>query len=117
MMDGLPTVKTEMTKILDATMEKPYWEDESGKKEYYDDTYWMGNDGDEIVIPPLTKEERDALEKYICEAASSNVFLYNNEVTDIVDEEVKSFFAGERSAQETADMIQNRVSLLISEQS
>ena len=36
---------------------------------------------------------------------------------DIVDEEVKSFFAGERSAQETADMIQNRVSLLISEQS
>ena len=117
MMDGLPTVKSEMTKILDATMEKPYWEDESGKKEYYDDTYWMGNDGDEIVIPPLTKEERDALEKYICEASSSNVFFYNNEVTDIVDEEVKSFFAGERSAQETADMIQNRVSLLISEQS
>ena len=35
----------------------------------------------------------------------------------IITEEVNAYFAGEKTAEEAADMIQNRVSLLISEQS
>ena len=39
-------------------MEKPYYMDENGNKEEYDSTYYIN--GQEIIIPPMTKEETDA---------------------------------------------------------
>ena len=42
---------------------------------------------------------------------------YSAEVFKIIDEETKAYFAGEKTAQEAADMIQSRVSIYVSEQS
>ncbi|MBQ8959745.1 MAG: extracellular solute-binding protein [Ruminococcus sp.] len=114
---GLPSLKAPFGKLLDEATDKPYWTDENGKKEYYDDQYWIGNDLEPLTIDPLTKEERDALEKYVLESASASTYIYSSEISDIVNEEISPFFAGERSAQETAEIIQNRASLILSEQS
>ncbi len=111
---NLPVLKSSFDKKMDETMERPYWVDENGKKEEYDDTYYIGEE--EIKIDPLTQEERDFVANYILNAKFSNAY-YDEEIYSIIYEEVESFFAGEKSAQDVADLIQNRVSILVSEKS
>lgn len=113
-MYNLPILKSAFDKKLDETMSKPYWTDENGKKQEYDDIVWLA--GEEITIEPLTQEERDYIADYILNAKFTN-YYYDDEIYSIINEEVEAFFAGEKSAQDAADIIQNRVSILISEKS
>ncbi|MDE6775360.1 MAG: extracellular solute-binding protein [Ruminococcus sp.] len=113
-MYNIPAIKSAFEVKLDEAMEKPYYMNSEGKKETYDDTYYIG--GEEIKVPPLTKEQRDKLENYILSGNKSS-YHYNDEVSTIIEEQLNAFFAGEKTAQETAELIQNRVSILVSEQS
>lgn len=113
-MYNLPARKDAFEKKLDEAMEDPYYLDENGKKVTYEDTAWV--DEKEIKVGNLTQEERDFIEEYILGAAMSN-FDYSSDAYSIVLEEAQAYFEGERSAEETAKLIQNRVSILISEQS
>lgn len=65
---------------------------------------------------PLTKEERDDYERYIlsCKTIEGS---YSTEVRDICWEEASAYFAGDCTAEQAAEMIQNRCSILVSEQS
>ena len=67
-------------------------------------------------IAPLTKEERDRIEKYIlsCDAPALSM---DEDIENICLEESEAYFQGGQTAQQAADMIQNRVSILISERS
>lgn len=109
----IPSLKSAFTKKLDETMEKPYWTDENGKKQEYEDSYYIGNES--ITIPPLTKEERDELEAYVL-SAKPRSWAYNQDIFKIVSEESEAYFNGERSAKETLDLIQSRCSIILSEQ-
>ncbi|MDE6520374.1 MAG: extracellular solute-binding protein [Ruminococcus sp.] len=109
---NFPSLKTAFEKKLDEAMHKPYYTDENGKKHEYDNTYWINNH--EIKIPELKQEERDELEKYLLSAKSDTD--YGADIATIIQEELETFFNGERSAEETAKIIQNRVSILVSEQ-
>lgn len=111
----IPSLKSAFSKKLDDTMSKPYWIDEDGKKQEYDDTYYTGVDDEGIKIPPLSKEERDELEAYILSAKPKG-WIYNEELFNIVAEESEAYFKGERSAQEALDLIQSRCSIILSEQ-
>lgn len=110
---NIPARMSAFEKRLDDAMGKPYYIDENGKKQEYDDTYYIGNEP--ITIDPITKEERDYLKDYVLNAKSSG-FIYDEKIYEIINEEVESYFAGEKSADETAKIIQNRVSILVSEQ-
>lgn len=108
---AIPARKDAFEKKLDEAMEDPYYLDEDGKKVTYENSTWIGDK--EIKIGNLSQEERDFLEEYIL----STTMKYNSEAYSIIMEEAKAFFEGERSAEETATLIQNRVSIFISEQS
>ncbi len=110
----IPALKSAFTKKLDDTMEDPYYIDEEGKKQTYKDTYYSYDE--EIEIPNLTKEERDYLEEYILNAGTAS-FMYDEAVYNIINEETDAYFAGNKTAEQTAEIIQNRVSIIISEQS
>ena len=110
----IPALKSAFTKKLDDTMEDPYYIDEEGKKQTYKDTYYSYDE--EIEIPNLTKEERDYLEEYILNAGTAS-FAYDETVYNIITEEAEAYFAGDKTAEQTAEIIQNRVSIIISEQS
>ena len=64
-------------------------------------------------------------ESYVTEAENVFVFTlssklsgsYTNDFYDIINEESTAYFKGEKTAQEAADIIQNRISILVSEQS
>ena len=67
-------------------------------------------------IPPLSKEERDFYCDYIINSDSCMNY-YNESILNICDEEVSAYFGGGQSAEQTAEYIQNRVSIMLSEQS
>lgn len=112
---GMPSVTSAFEKKAEESMERPYWvNDETGEKEYYDDSYWVSDH--EVKIDPLTKEEKDYLVNYI-KGATKRSGDYDQDVYKIIDDEVEAYFKGEKTAQEAADVIQNRVSILVSEKS
>lgn len=79
---------------------------ERSDAEYYED---------DSTVYPLTQEERDDLEEYIrgCET----YMMLDDNVETIVMEEAEMYFSGDRSAEDTAQMIQSRAEIMLSEQS
>ncbi len=92
-------------------MEKPYYEDENGNKVEYENTYYIN--GEEIVIPVMTKEETDQISAFI-ESVDKRAYR-NTNVQNIITEEVAAFFEGQKSAQAVAEVIQSRVKVYVNE--
>lgn len=79
------------------------------------DGYWLGGDFNNIIaIEPLTDAEADKYNEFVRDAVK-NTIKPNSKVDKIIREELDSYFNGERSAEKTAEIIQNRVSIYISE--
>lgn len=108
----LSVIKDEFEKQADESMNRPYYYDEDHNKVEYDNTTYINNE--EVKIDPLTQEERDYVESYITSITA--LADYDNDVMTICTEESDAYFNGEKSAEDAAKMIQNRASILISEQ-
>lgn len=107
----LPVLKSAMETMMEEAQERPYWEDEDGNKEYYDNTWYLNNE--EIIIEPMTKEEAQALYDYILSV--DKAYYMDEDLYEIIEEEAAAFFAGQKSAKEVADIIQSRAKIYISE--
>ena len=72
--------------------------------------------GDTLLMlgDSLTREDGDALLELVEATEGTHVFDYT--IESIIKEEAAAFFAGDKTAQETADLIQSRVSLYLGEQ-
>lgn len=110
---GIPSLRSAFEVKLDDAMEDPYWLDENGEKQYEDNTMEIG--GEKIKVPNLSKEDREYVKDLVYNANVHGMMMYDSEVSNIVDEEIQAYFAGEKTAAETAKIIQNRVSIMISE--
>ena len=111
-------------KKVDEAMTVTYYEDENGnvminpetgkaweqsKGGYYDPT------NDEYVeIFSFSAEEIAKIEEAITSA--TRVYNYDTTIGDIVSEQVEAFFAGQRSAEDVAKLIQSKVMLYVNEQ-
>ena len=67
----------------------------------------MGN------IGQIDQQSVDALKTFI--ESVSQVMRYDRSVLDIIKEEASAYYAGKKSADETAKIIQNRVQIYVSE--
>ena len=63
---------------------------------------------------PLTEEQRTEYEALVREAVK-NVYLTDNTLSSIISEEIEYYFEGEHSAEKTAEIIQNRAQIYLSE--
>lgn len=106
-----PVKKSALAKMEQEATERPYWEDEEGNKEYYDDTYWINDK--EIIIEPMTKEEAAEFTAFL--SSLTLVGAYDQSMMEIVNEEAQAFFEGQKSAQEVADIIQSCMQIYVSE--
>ncbi|MGN1148529.1 MAG: ABC transporter substrate-binding protein, partial [Lachnospiraceae bacterium] len=107
----LPIRKDALLAKLEDAKDRPYWLNEDGSKEYYDRTYWIGDQ--EIIINPLTDEETDMLYDYISSITMAN--YYDDSLRNIITEEAAAFFEGQKSAAEVAEIIQSRAQIYINE--
>lgn len=110
-MYGLPVYRQAILDKLEVAKERPYWENEDGTKEYYDRTYWIGDE--RIILDPLSEEEADSLLSYIETVNMSNYF--DESISNIITEETEAFFKGDKTAEEVAKIIQSRAQVYINE--
>lgn len=91
--------------------ERPYWVDENGENQYYDNTYYIA--GQEIKVGENTDEDNQRVLDLI--KSTTNVSRYDLDIYKIIEEEAAPYFEGQKTAKEVADIIQNRVSNYIAE--
>ena len=119
---GLPSNAEVFNERLQDVMTVSYQTDENGQPLLDENgeklvdpkaTYWS-NDGQEYTIDAMSQEQADqvmALYNSIHTMNGSNDAIYN-----IVTEEAGAYFAGQRSLDDVASIIQNRVGLYVAEQ-
>ncbi len=98
-------------KAYEAT-QKPYYIDpETGEKVEYDDYYWINDE--QLVLEPFSKQEVEDICNFIYSINKRS--YYNQNIINIVNEEAGSFFEGQKSAKEVAQIIQSRVQIYVDE--
>lgn len=107
----MPVLKSAFLEKAKQAMERPYWTDEDGNKEYYDDTWYIN--GEEIILEPFTQEEVDAICEFIYTV--NRTAYYNDDIRNIITEEAEAFFSGQKSVQEVVDIIQSRAQVFVNE--
>ena len=96
---------------------KAYTDDDGTKVEPISFNYNYG--GYHVTFGPVSHEEAEVLRSAIqrvgiCVSYGDKV---TKDIIKIINEEVEVFFAGDKSAEEAADIIQNRVKIYVSENS
>lgn len=107
---GIPVKKSAFDKMAKEAMERPYYMD-AGKNVYYDDVYYIN--GQEIVINPATETEISEFTSYV--NSTDRISGSLEDINNIVLEEARGFFAGQKSAQDVAKVIQSRVQIYVHE--
>lgn len=100
-----------MEKAMKAT-EKPYWENqETGEKEYYEYSTWLG--GKEVILDPMTEDQIQKIYDFV--SAVTLTYSYDQSLVDIIQEEAAPFFEGQKTADEVAKIIQGTIQLYVDE--
>jgi ABC-type glycerol-3-phosphate transport system substrate-binding protein len=98
--------------MVKAKMTTKTYTDELGQEiSPMESTY--GYDDLEVEIKPSSQEEVDMYTDLI--NSTKKVSGYDNEIMEIIQEEAKAYFAGEKSLDDTAAIIQNRVKTYVNE--
>lgn len=97
-------------RAMEAT-QNPYYFDEMGKKVEYESKLSVG--GESIVLPNMTKEQVTKFVDFV--GSIDKCVYYDEDIQAIISEEAASFFAGQKTAQEVAKVIQSRVEIYVSE--
>lgn len=108
-----PVRISSLQKLEEKAWEKPYTIDENGNKQEYDDYFYVN--GMEIPAEPLTKEETGEFMDYL--KSLDKLCIYNEALNNIITEETESYFAGQKTAEEVAEVIQSRAKIYVSENS
>lgn len=105
----LPVRKDLFLENAKRMMERPYWEDEDGNREYYDYETWIN--GEPVILEPFTKAQMNQVTDFIQSVNSR--YYYDQEIMKIMEEEMEAFFSGDKSAAEVADIIQRRAQIYV----
>lgn len=126
---NMPVMQQAFDKMLEQAMTPEYQLDENGEIMYDENgeplkypkmTYGVASsDGsgeyEEVEIYELSQEDADVILNLI--NSTNTVYGYDQDIMNIITDETAAFFAGEKSAAETAAMVQSRVNLYVAEQS
>jgi len=102
---GFSSVKPEFeAQLQEGTMEKEG-----------DDAYIFDAEFKRVKKKPLSQEEVQKIHDYIL--SIDKEYIYDNKIMEIVIEEASAFYSGQKTAEEVAEIIQNRVNVYINENS
>ena len=87
--------------------------DENGKEVTEPETGVVNLNGKDIKLPVTSKEDVEAVRK-ILKSLDMKASV-DSKISEIINDEAGAFFAGQKGAKETADIIQSRVKVYISE--
>lgn len=108
---GLPLSTKKLDAMGEEAMKNPTYTDEDGNEVEMQDYYYL--DGVEIPINPMTKEEVENFKKVLY--SFNQVYHYDENLIQIIEEEAAAFFSGQKSAEDVAAIIQSRVKIYVNE--
>ena len=112
---GFPISRAAYDKSLKEAMTPQYYTDPETGEQVEMSMGGMGYDDFSVDFYATTQEEADQLAALIENIAGTS--SYNENIMNIINEETAALFAGQRTAEQVADVIQNRVSTYVAEQS
>lgn len=116
-MSGIPVTEKGFETVCESALEKPYFFDDlnNNQKTYFDEIGYDSCTNLPINVSPMSEADMRKYADFVrsIDRVSSGI---ESVVDNIVREETELYFSGEYSAQKCAEMIQNRVSILLSEQ-
>lgn len=110
---NLPVTVSAFDQFMEAAMTPEYYTDENGEQVEANYSTYIGDT--EVAVKPVTQEQVDWFKDYVNNAEISGD--YDSDIYDILNEEAAAYFAGDKSADEVAKLIQNRVSIYLGETS
>ncbi len=111
---GYPLNKAAFDKLEAKAMEKQYETDPETGEQVEVSTGGWGWDDFYVDIYAMNEEQAQQLEELI--ASVDRTYSYDKNIMDLVMEESAGFFAGTKTAEQTASLIQDRVSIYVNEQ-
>ena len=108
---NIPVTKTALDAALQKATVKDSYVDENGETQYYDQSTYIGDT--EYTIEPLTQEQVEDFKAYLDGASCGSG--YDSDIMSILSEESAAFFSGDKTADDVAKLIQNRVSIYLGE--
>ena len=109
---GLPVLKEEFDRSLERAMEDDYLIDEFGNSYRMQKGSWyVGSDG--ISVYAATQEDVDAVRALV--ETAQNRYDYHTVLLNIIEEEAAAYFAGQKSVDDVAKIIQSKASLYLQE--
>jgi len=108
---GLPVNKQIFMEKAQEATRKPTYIDENGNEVEYEETIWIN--GEDVPLPPLSQEQVDQIVNFILSVDRG--YYYNSDVINIINEEMGAFYSGQKSAQDTANVIQSRAQIFVDE--
>ncbi|MCD8380647.1 MAG: extracellular solute-binding protein [Lachnospiraceae bacterium] len=108
----IPVLKAAVRELTDRMTQQPY-DTINGEKVY--EAYETSVGGVTMEIEPVSQEVADRWYDYLC-TVNRKLNWNFNDVMSIVLEETGAYFAGQKSAEAVAEIIQSRVGLMLSEE-
>lgn len=109
---GFPILRSALEKRLAEDMKAEYYEDSEGNKKEVSKSTWSTMDF-YVDVYAATGEQVDRIMEMI-ENAQPDARM-EREIFDIIDEEARGYFSGQKSADDVISVIQNRVQLYLNE--
>lgn len=119
-----PTNIASYEKMKTDAMTPSYYKDENGKIMVDPETgekmmedkggYWDNEKEEWVPVYSYSKEEIAKVEAVL--DSTTRVYVRDQAISDIVQEQIEAFFAGQRSAEEVAKLIQSKASIYVNEQ-
>ena len=109
---GFPVTEEALRKMAQEARKPDTYTDENGKEQVYERITTIGDA--EIKLPVLSEEDTD----FVIEMLHSldKGMTSDKTVISIIEEETEAFYSGNKTAEEVAKIIQNRVQLYLNEQ-
>lgn len=116
--NGFPVRKDALDKKIEYAMATKKYKDDDGTDviPIQGDSYSFDNFT--IELKPYTKEHMDLFRSMVDRIGKeSNYDTFFSDINEMINEETKAFFAGDKTAKETAEILQSRVKIYVSENS
>lgn len=113
---GFPILKSALEKQFEKDMEPEYTKDENGNQTEMPKMTWgssMGGEEFSVQVYAATKEQTDRVREMI--DTTKNAEQMDAEVLNIILEEASGYFSGQKSMEDVASVVQNRVQLYLNE--
>jgi len=111
---GLPITQKAYNDKLAKAMKQDYETDENGKQVPTAHGSYSGPDGQQVDYYALTQADADQINKVV--ASAVRTVSLDQTVTNMIDEEAAYFFKGEKTVDQTAQIVQSRMNVYVNEQ-